>query len=381
MIYLVRTLKETNWQTLSTDFVIESEQASSMRDFFDQYKIIILSLSEVKQRPNSAQFFWVLRNAHHEYKFCIQAQTLEAAIDRCIWLSLPLEELRDTTKPETKETSKKLIEKKKTKEQQRKQKEQEENAKRNAQQQEKYTDAKRQRVIKVINSTIKDIQRIEQKYTQNTTYQKYSKKLKDYRDELTKVRMGTNLVKANEILWKAFTIMEEIELSHIEMLQEQEYTISEKSSVSNIDIINELDNIKRAQQIKQVGGKQTASDLYYTYLGVVWIYQKFIAKDIFKQIKKLKHTSHIIVDYMHFIILMISIFVGFGLLYQIMTGHSDQSTIFFSLIKVGCVGFVWTSLTGILSSKSLWKLLLIIVLAIILSIVIYNTIIVYFALL
>ena len=51
--------------------------------------------------------------------------------------------------------------------------------------------------------------------------------------------------------------MEQMEMKTIYQLKEQEQKINENSVISNVDIISELEKIKRAQQTTKAGTKKS----------------------------------------------------------------------------------------------------------------------------
>ena len=70
--------------------------------------------------------------------------------------------------------------------------------------------------------------------------------------------------KSTQILEQVFKIMEKIELASINQMKMQEEQITDYSVVSNIDIVGELDKLKRAKQTNAAGMKKNNSDIYYT---------------------------------------------------------------------------------------------------------------------
>jgi hypothetical protein len=150
------------------------------------------------------------------------------------------------------------------------------------------------------------------------------------------------------------------------------------SIVSNVDIISELDKIKRANQTIQAWTKKTSSDLYYTYLGISWLYQKFILKDILNRFKELKQTITYAIDYIGFWYIVISIFLGFFLLYYVIQ-HNLNQNILLSMISIWVIWITW-ELPLATKKSSLFINIIYIILAIIISIIIQKLIIINFAL-
>ncbi len=382
MIYLTRTLKEINWTTISTDFVFETEDISFVKKFLDTKKIIVLSLTEVPNRPNSGRIFWNIQlDEITSLKFCLNSQDTRSAIERCISLGLPLIDINDIKEPLPEEEVQQIIQEFTNEENKKQEIESEARKKEQSKKNKITTDEKRDKIIEVVNSTLEDIKRIQSTYVDNATLQKNNIKLTDIKNELTKIKMGSNLVRATPLLEEAFKIMEDIEITHVSDLEENEYAIDDSSTISNIDIINELDKIKRAQQVTQIGGKKTTSDLYYTYLWLTWLYQKFITKDIVSKIREVNNMIPAAMRYVDFGIVSLILSVWLIFLY----GHLLEWWLNYQTLL--SMTFIWIlSLTRELivyrlPYRSHMALIGRLVLAIILTIIIYKAIVIYFALL
>ena len=70
--------------------------------------------------------------------------------------------------------------------------------------------------------------------------------------------------------------------------------------ITTIHSIDSLEKLKRANQTNQAGTKKTSSDLYYTYLGIAGLYQKFILKDILNKIVEFKRILIYSIEYISF---------------------------------------------------------------------------------
>jgi hypothetical protein len=100
--------------------------------------------------------------------------------------------------------------------------------------------------------------------------------------------------------------METIETQNLSQMKQEEEKIMSASIISNIDIIGELDKLKRANQTQQAGTKKSSSDLYYTYLGISGLYQKFILKDVLSKLVEFKKIIMHSIEYIAFSILVIN---------------------------------------------------------------------------
>lgn len=177
---------------------------------------------------------------------------------------------------------------------------------------------------------------------------------------------------------EVFGLMEKIEMQSMYKLKEQEQKIASNSVVSNVDIVSELEKLKRAQQANQIGAKKTSSDLYYTYLGVVGLYQKFIAKDI---LNKIFHGQVLTVNfkpYLSFITLISALWSGIFFSYYAIVS-SVHYTILFMMIVTGILALVWL-IVSLAPMKKLSHYFLYVILAIIATIVIYKMMVIFLVL-
>ncbi len=71
--------------------------------------------------------------------------------------------------------------------------------------------------------------------------------------------------------------------------------------------MGELEKLKRAKTINDIWINKNNSDIYYTLFWIVWLYQKFIAKDIFKKLSTLQQLLSWWIHYIEFIYIWMSI--------------------------------------------------------------------------
>ena len=379
MIYLVHTIKEVSSQTINTDFVLEAADENEIKLFVSSYKLIVLWITPVKWRPNSWQFFGVFNTPDNKsYKFCLKADSLEAACNRCIELELPITSINDIKNPMTEEQSleyvKNLIQKKIdsdniiAQETEIKKKEHE-----------KIIDDKRKdKIMEVIGETLIELTRLENSNTNNIKLLWEKRKLHDLKEQLTKIKMGSNLEKATSVLEETFALMEKVEIALLSDMKEEETKIISSSVISNVDIISELEKIKRANQTTQAGTKKNNSDLYYTYLWIVGLYQKFIVKDIFNKFSQIKNVVISAIEYIEFWFISCSVLIGFYL-FSLLLDNNLNHNIFISMITLWIWGIVWKLPIAVRNSSFVINIIYII-LAIISIIIIQRMIIINFAL-
>lgn len=379
MIYLVHTIKEFPNNTINTDFVIEAESEIEIKELMSQYRIIVLWITKVAWWPNSAQFYWFFQTTQNRvFKFCLKTESLESACNRCVDLELPIISINDILHPISEEQSKKLVQDTITKKQeaiiQQKTIEEKEKEKKKLM----MDDKRKEKIMAVIGETLQDISALEQENEKKEIPLEKKKKLHDLKELLTKIKMWSNLEKATSVLEETFILMEGIETENLSQMKEEEQKIMNASIISNIDIIGELEKLKRANQTKQAGTKKNSSDLYYTYLGIVWLYQKFIIKDIINKLLEFKKVLIYGIEYISFGIVSMSVTIGLLCWYHAFSDTMNQN-ILLAMITIWSFG-IMRELPFAVRKSSFFMSVIYIILAIIISIIIQKLLIINFAL-
>ena len=379
MLYLIRTLKEYEGNRVNTDFVLEAENDSIVKDFFNHNKLIILWISQVQGRPSSAQYYGIFQiNEQLTSKFCLKAESVEAAVQRCIDLSLPIIHIDNISKPLSDDESNALITRLSDQKQAIITKKKEDENEEKRKEYKIMDNRKKEKIMKVIEETLNDIKNIETVNEKNTEIINEKRKLNELKEQLTKIKMWSNIEKATSILEQTFGLMEQIEMKTIYKLKEQEEKIDAWSVISNVDIISELEKIKRAQQATKAGTKQRKSDLYYTYLWILGLYQKFIAKEALNKVSHFKSLYKSIIPYLGFSIDSATLWMGILFAY-----YAINDTLHYNILLGMIALWLFSLIRNILflkKNRSLIIDLIYIILAIILTIIIYKSMIIFFAL-
>lgn len=379
MIYLVHTIKELSNSTINTDFVIEAENEIEIKELMSQYRIIVLWIIKVAWWPNSGQFFWNFQTTQNKnFRFCLKAESLESVCTRCVDLELPIISINDIKNPISEEEStaiiKRIIETKQALIVEQKSIEEKEQQK----QKSMMDDKRKEKIMSVIWETLTDISAIEIDAEAKWIPLDKRKKLHEYKELLTKIKMWSNLEKATSVLEETFVLMETIETQSLSQMKEEEQKIMSSSIISNIDIIGELEKLKRANQTNQAGTKKNSSDLYYTYLGIVGLYQKFILKDVVNKLLEFRRIVSYGIEYVGFGIIVMSVSIWLIFLYNIFNNTLNQNLLL-SMISIWIIGMIRELPVAVRKSSFIMSIVYII-LAIIISIVIQKLLVINFAL-
>jgi hypothetical protein len=113
-------------------------------------------------------------------------------------------------------------------------------------------------------------------------------------------------------------------------------------------------------------------------LGIAWLYQKFILKDIFNKILQFRSILTYGIEYIAFGIIVMTVSIGLIFLYNAFTDTLNQNLLL-SMIMLWIIGIVRELPLAVRKSSFIMSIIYII-LAIIISIVIQNLLVVNFAL-
>lgn len=326
---------------MNVDLVLEASNEAEVKSIMNKSKIIVLWIIGVPGRPKSGQFFAQLQHEDKELMCCIAADTIEHACERCIIMWLPIISIQNKEWSLKKEESDNLIANYKWMYESKKVKEKEEKEAKKAAESKAIDNTRQEKIIEIISQTIDEITIITEKNKENTEFLSELRQLGEHKEQLTKMKMWSNMEKSTQILEQVFKIMEKIELASINQMKMQEEQITDYSVVSNIDIVGELDKLKRAKQTNAAGMKKNNSDIYYTIFWIVWLYQKFIAKDMMHKISKLQQiVTALIVETNIWLICISLIIVLYTILTSHLTGNIENGNLY-ALISLGIAWIIW----------------------------------------
>lgn len=300
MIFLVRTIKQIDEKaTMPTDFVIQAENEEEIKHIMNNAKVIVVGISVVPWRPRSGRIFAQVEKDGIMITCCVASDTVDHACERFVALWLPIIRIQTSDKSVSQEQSDQLIMKYRSIYEQQNEQEKEQKEEGERQEHENIDSEKQQRVIAIIGQTVQDIEWIEKEFWPHNIYREEIRQLHEIKEQLTKMKLGSNTEKSTLILEQAFSLMEKIEMSQINTMRQAEQQVVTNSIVSNIDIISELDKFKRAQEVNQAWMSQTTSDIYYTFFGISGLYQKFLAKDILQSLRQFQQSIATLIQTLH----------------------------------------------------------------------------------
>lgn len=361
MIYLVQTLKQVEDQMLNTDFVIEANDESDIKTIMNISKVIVLWSTIVPWWPKSGEFFVDLEYQDKRLRCCIAADSIEHACERCIIMDLPVIRLHSKTSQISESISNDIIQKYKTYYSEQKRLKIEQAKEEKIKKEQSIDNKKQKKIAEIITQTLQDINNISPEIKKNPIFASDIKKLNENSEILTKMKMGSNTEKASSVLEQTLAIMEKIEIESINSMKKQEEVVLDTSVVSNVDVVGELEKLKRSKQVSDVGINKNKSDIYYTFFGIAWLYQKFIAKDIINKLLKFQELLSWLIWYMNFWIIWVSILIGIRAIFKNSQNIILSKETYKYIIMLGLLWLLWNIPTIFKNKKAIFIILSIIV--------------------
>jgi len=206
------------------------------------------------------------------------------------------------------------------------------------------------------------------------------KKLTALTEELKKLRMGTNFEKIRETIQEIFKIIEAINDSYYASIQNPNDTISPESSVTPVDVDKELDRMENIKILKSLHAHISLKNKDYATFGSWAMYRKFLQKDFLLKLSDLGSLLYGLYDVTEFILLIVVTLLWiYTLANELYLFSTNQFGLAFSLMSMGIRAFVIFA-ARYFRNKSVGKLLLIMILAILMHYMMMRVVTTNFAL-
>ncbi|GHW02331.1 hypothetical protein AGMMS50249_1170 [candidate division SR1 bacterium] len=241
-------LKELNGTTNQLDILIAGDDHARVKNALEKLGIIILSLDEyTKPALEFGKFEIILPYQEQEIHVITYSDTLEKSIRQMFDMGLKPQNAIVSDHSMTQEQIDKMIQdiQKEIDEKHAEiAKEQEESRKKEVK---KYEDKAIKDALKIINNNIDRINQILFIGT-NILSPIEKNKLKDFQDELKKIRLGSNFQKMVEILLQSQANIDTTENKVLKALDDKKFLIDRNSTVTNIDVIKQYNNIIKSTE-------------------------------------------------------------------------------------------------------------------------------------
>lgn len=274
-------IKEKDWKQHELDLLLQWEDDNFVRWFLSHRWVVIVSLNEFKDNPES---FGTLKMSISYNNAVIDifmpwedlGESLYSMM--FLWLNptfanylsdpIPEQEMNDiiaSTSAKIHTVNQEIQEKKQMEEQK---------------EQKKYEEAAIWDSLKIVNAEIDRIEQVIKAWEWVILWLEM-KELEDYLNELKKIRLWTNFNKMAALVFSAHELVKNAEDEIFKAYDAQKFLIDKNSSVTNIDVINDLFDTKR---INEKGALQASSlTPGESVLNLLWpatVFLKLLKRDI-----------------------------------------------------------------------------------------------------
>ena len=203
-----------------------------------------------------------------------------------------------------------------------------------------YKDEKLEKTIKIAEKAFIQIEDLLQKVWPRVSQDKI-RDIKLMAQELTKLKMWRNDDKMSELLEKIYDKIDAIDTEYLEYMHKNISYPIEGSVVTNIDVISENQKFKKSKKIKAIWAKRDIDDNYYLSFESLWIYIKFLFKDLKDRTKRLSDFVSNSFGYMG--LAMLTILIAMSLIFRFnkVSYAIDQNLYHYVfLIKIAIFGLI-----------------------------------------
>lgn len=241
-------IKEKNWQKNWLDLLIQWWDEDFVRDFLANRGVVIVSISEFTEDIKS---FWKIKilvsYKNTEIEIISAGDNLEEKANFIIslWLSPHFFNLIEDPVPDA--VMKKMIASASQSIKQRDEQIEQQKTEEEMKEKKKYSENALADSINIVNANIERMERIIKAWEWVISWIEV-KKLTDYMNEMKKIRLWTNFNKMASLVLESHELVNEAQKQILEAYDSQKVLIDKNSSVTNIDVIEDLLKINEIKE-------------------------------------------------------------------------------------------------------------------------------------
>ena len=279
-------IKEKDWKQHELDLLLLWDDENLVRGFLSHRWVVIVSLNEFKEKPEDfgAIKMSVLYN-NAEIEILMKWEDLSEALYSMMFLGLnpksanylndpvPEEEMNNiiaSTSSKIHAVNQEILERKEMEEKK---------------EQKKYEEAAIWDSLKIVNAEIDRIEQVIKAWEWVILWLEM-KELEDYLNEMKKIRLWTNFNKMATLVFESHALVKTAEAEIFKAYDSQKFAIDKNSSVTNIDVINDIFDSKRiSEKWALQASSLTAGE---SVLNVLWpaaVFLKLLKRDIIHTFK------------------------------------------------------------------------------------------------
>ena len=274
-------IKEKDWKQHELDLLLQWDDENLVRGFLSHRWVVIVSLNEFKENPENfgAIKISVLYN-NAEIEILMKWEDLSEALYSMMFLGLSPKSANYLNDPISEDEMDSIIASTNAKILAVNQEIQEKKELEERMEQKKYEESAISNSLKIINA---EIDRIEQviKAGQWVILWIEMKELEDYLNEMKKIRLWTNFNKMASLVFESHRLVKSAEAEIFRAYDSQKFAIDKNSSVTNIDVINDIFDSKRiSEKWALQASSLTPGESVLNMLWPATVFLKLLKRDI-----------------------------------------------------------------------------------------------------
>jgi len=364
MTFSVNGIKQEKIEKYTVEILVCVDAPLLARKILEKMNILILSIKEFPtDKKTFGDIYFTIKQNFQDIDIVTKYVDIQEACNFFTFIGFDIRGINSFSKPLSKKEVDNIIATSQAEAKKKKEENEEERKKVEENEKKVYADADLQSAKKIISRVFEKIDETMKRSAGSISLQD-SKQIKSLTEELKKLRMGTNFEKIRATIQELFKLIEKINDAYYASIQNPEDTISDESLVTNVDVEKELERMENVKILKSLWAKISLKNQDYAVFGSWAIFRKFLQKDIFLKLADVSWLLYGLYDITEFVLLIIISLLGiYTLANELYLFATNQFGLAFSLVSMGIRGFVIYA-ARYFRNKSIGKLLLIMILAI-----------------
>lgn len=343
----------TDGKSENIEMVIDSQLGEmELKNMLQKSKIVSLSSSIFSEEIwTFANMIFTINRDDKEIKIWLQWNDIVSYCEKfmVVWINIKNVETIPNTIDE--KTSSKIIADTKAKLAKKKQEEIEKKMKEKDKESHSIDGKQKDNAVAMLNQTIEDIDILRAKVNTIASGNEL-KKLSEHQEELKKLIRWSNIDKMKQEMEEVFILMQKLENDYIIAIRPYQENINQNSVITNIDVVNEYNTFVRANNAKKANTQQNRKWVYYSTVGELWIYLKFLWKDMTSKVSNVPNIIAGLWNIIEYTILSLAIIYGIYIIFNKLLAIETSLDLYKSLVYVGAIGFS-ISITKVLKSNNI----------------------------
>ncbi len=380
MTFSVNGIKQAKNEKYNVEMLVCVDASLLARKILEEHTILILSLKEFPTEPKTfGDIYFTIDFDVQDIPIVTKYTDIQEAANFFTLIGFDIKNINSYSKPLSEKEVVTIIAAAKAEAEKKKEEVRKQILEKETEERKVYEDAHLESAKKIIERVFEKVDECTKRSAGKISLQD-TKKLKMLVEELKKLRMGTNFEKIREVIQEIFKMIEVINDVYYDSIQNPNDTISSESLVTPVDVDKELERMENVKILKSLHAHISLKNQDYATFGSSAIFRKFLQKDFLLKIADLPSIVYSLYDVTEFVLLIVVTLLWiYTLANELYLFSTNQFGLAFSLISMG-IRWAVIFAARYFRNKSVGKLLLIMILAILMHYLLMRVVTTNFAL-